>query len=59
VPLTGQYGVEGMALSLPAIIGRGGAEQILEIPMADDEVAAFQNSARTLKERLAELPPQA
>lgn len=59
VPLTGQYGVTGMALSLPAVLGRGGAEQILEIPMADDEIAAFQKSGATLKERLAELPPQA
>ena len=56
VPLTGQYGVDGMALSLPAIIGRGGVERILDIPMDDEEIAAFRRSAQTLKDRLAELP---
>ena len=58
IPLTGQFGVSGMALSLPAVLGRGGAEQILEIPMNDEEIAGFRNSADTLKEHLRELEDQ-
>jgi L-lactate dehydrogenase len=58
-PLTGQYGVDGMALSLPAVVGHDGVEKLLDIPLNDEEVAAFRLSAKTLKERLAEMPPQA
>jgi L-lactate dehydrogenase len=55
LPLTGQFGVAGMALSLPAVLGRSGAEQILEIPMDEEEIADFRKSAEKLKERLPEL----
>ena len=53
-PMQGQFGVEGMALSLPTVVGRNGAEEILDIPMDKDEVALFQKSAQLLKNRLAE-----
>jgi L-lactate dehydrogenase len=54
-PMTGQYGVEGIATSLPTIVGRHGAAEILDLPISDEERAAFQHSAQTLKERLAQL----
>jgi L-lactate dehydrogenase len=54
-PMTGQYGVEGIATSLPTIVGRHGAVEILDLPISDEERAAFQHSAQTLKERLAQL----
>lgn len=55
LPLTGQYGVEGMALSLPAVVGRAGAEDLLQIPMNDEEVEGFRRSAIKLKAHLREL----
>ena len=58
LPLTGQYGVEGMALSLPAVVGRAGAEELLEIPMTKEEIAGFRSSAEKLKEHLRELEAQ-
>jgi L-lactate dehydrogenase len=58
LPLTGQYGVEGMALSLPAVVGRAGAEELLEIPMNDEEIASFRKSADTLKAHYRELQEQ-
>jgi L-lactate dehydrogenase len=54
-PMTGQYGVEGIAISLPTIVGRGGAVEILDLPISAEERAAFQHSAQTLKDRLAQL----
>jgi L-lactate dehydrogenase len=54
-PMTGQYGVEGTAMSLPTIVGQHGAVEILDLPISDDERAAFQRSAQTLKDRLAQL----
>ena len=58
LPLTGQYGVAGMALSLPAVVGRAGAEELLEIPMNDEEIASFRKSADTLKAHYRELQEQ-
>ena len=54
-PLTGQYGVTDMAISLPTIIGRRGIEEVLNLPLSTRECASFQQSAQMLKARLAEL----
>jgi L-lactate dehydrogenase len=54
-PLTGQYGVTGIANSLPSIVGRNGIEGVLEVPMNEDERKKFQASSQILKERLAQV----
>jgi len=54
-PLAGQCGVSGISISMPTIVGRPGIEQVLDPPMSEAELSAFQASARTLKERLSEL----
>ncbi len=51
--MTGQYGVSGIAISLPTIVGRDGAEEVLNLPLSEQEVALFQRSANILKENLA------
>lgn len=53
--LEGQYGVEGIAASLPAVVGRAGAEEVLTLPIAADEVEAFRRSTALLRDRLAEV----
>jgi L-lactate dehydrogenase len=54
-PLRGQYGVTDIALSVPTIVGRRGIEEVLNLPMSEREFAAFQQSAQTLKDWLAEV----
>jgi L-lactate dehydrogenase len=54
-PLTGQYGVTDMAISVPTIVGRRGIEEVLNLPLSTRELAAFQGSAQTLKDGLTEL----
>lgn len=54
-PLSGEYGVSDISISMPAIVGRRGVEEVLILPLSEAELAAFQASARTLKERLAQL----
>jgi L-lactate dehydrogenase len=54
-PLQGQYGVTDIALSVPTIVGRRGIEEVLNLPMSEREFAAFQQSAQTLKDWLAEV----
>jgi L-lactate dehydrogenase len=57
-PLTGQYGVSGISISMPAIVGRRGVEEVLNLPLSDSELAAFQSSAKTLKDRLEDIGPK-
>jgi L-lactate dehydrogenase len=54
-PMVGQYGVEGIAISMPSIVGQRGIEEVLTLPISAEERTAFQRSAQTLKERLAQL----
>jgi L-lactate dehydrogenase len=51
-PMRGTFGVDGIALSLPTIVGHGGAENVLEIPMSADELAAFRRSGEILEAQL-------
>lgn len=51
--MTGQYGVTDIAISLPTIVGRDGAEEVLNLPLSEQEVVLFQRSAAILKENLA------
>ena len=55
VVLEGQYGQEGLALSVPSIVGRNGLEEVLEISMSQGESLALSASARQLKEAIAAL----
>lgn len=48
VPLTGEYGVDGPWLSLPARIGRGGVDGIIAPPLEPAEQRALETSAATL-----------
>jgi L-lactate dehydrogenase len=54
-PLSGQYGVSDIAISMPAIVGRRGVEEVLNLPLSESELTAFQSSAQTLKDRLGEV----
>jgi L-lactate dehydrogenase len=51
-PMNGTFGVQGIALSLPTIVGHGGAEEVLEISLSPEETAAFRNSGAILKAQL-------
>jgi len=54
-PLTGQYGVTNVALSLPSVVGRNGIVNILELPLSQEEIAAFRRSAEVIKSVIQEL----
>jgi malate dehydrogenase len=46
----GGYGVEDLYLGLPAKLGAGGVEEIASIDLTDDEKAALQRSANSVRE---------
>jgi len=45
----GQYGIEGVAMSLPAVIGRAGIERVLEPRLTDAELATLRESAEVVR----------
>ena len=42
--LDGEYGVDGLYVGVPAVIGAGGVERIVEIALDTDEQTAFEHS---------------
>ncbi len=42
--LSGQYGVDGLYVGVPAVIGAGGIERIVEVELQGEEDTGFRNS---------------
>jgi L-lactate dehydrogenase len=53
--LQGAYGIRGICLSVPSVIGRNGVEKHVEIKLWPKELMALQQSARALKETLGKV----
>ena len=52
--MNGEYGISGVALSMPAIVNRQGVETHVPLQLNEEEVAALKKSADTLKKILEE-----
>ncbi|MCR4674421.1 MAG: L-lactate dehydrogenase [Lachnospiraceae bacterium] len=52
--MTGQYGLDGVCLSMPAIVGANGVDTLLPIPLSEEEEKALKESADTLKQVIDE-----
>ena len=50
VPLTGQYGISGISVGVPAKIGVGGVKEVVELELSVDECEKLAKSAKKLKE---------
>ncbi|MCI5893409.1 MAG: L-lactate dehydrogenase [Clostridiales bacterium] len=53
--LHGEYGINDVVLSLPAIVGKNGVETKVPISLSESECKHLMKSAETLKEVIAEL----
>ncbi len=49
VLLNGEYGLSNLCLSIPAVVGNEGAEQVLEIAFDEEEMEKLRKSAGELK----------
>jgi len=55
IVLDGEYGVRGVAISVPVELGQGGALQIEEWALQESQLAALRRSADCVREALEEL----
>jgi malate dehydrogenase len=53
--LEGEYGISGICIGVPAILGKDGVEKIVEVKLTGPEKEWFDKGAATIKEALATL----
>ena len=49
VLLKGEYGYDGLYVGVPVVLGKGGAEKVIEMQLNDDEKAMLAKSAASVK----------
>lgn len=54
--IDGEYGIDDLYMNVPARLGKGGVEEIVEFDLAADELAALQESAASVRAGLAKMP---
>jgi malate dehydrogenase len=52
---TGQYGVDGVYLGVPAKLGKGGVTEIIELDLNDDEKGQLTEAAEAIRAKCEEL----
>jgi malate dehydrogenase len=52
---SGQYGIEGVYVGLPATLGRRGVEEIVELDLNEDELAQLRTAAEGIRAKCADL----
>ena len=53
--LSGEYGLDGIYMGVPCILGKSGLEKIIEVDVTADEQAALKKSADAVKATLGQL----
>jgi malate dehydrogenase len=53
--LTGEYGIDGVYLGVPARLGAGGVTEVVELPLSKPEVAALREAGEAVRAKCADL----
>ena len=53
--LTGEYGETGLFAGVPCLIGKNGVEQIIELPLTDEEKAKFHDCCEGIRKNMEHL----
>jgi malate dehydrogenase len=54
----GEYGIEGVFIGVPAVLGRGGVLEIVELNLSERERSALASAAAAIRRRLESAPPR-
>jgi malate dehydrogenase len=49
VYLKGEYGIDGVFVGVPVVLGKGGVKRIIEIKLTEDEMEELKKSAEHIK----------
>ena len=55
VLLTGEYGVDGLFIGVPVVLGKDGVEKVVEMDLTADEKDAFKNSVSAVQKTVDEV----
>lgn len=53
--ISGHYGIDGLCLGLPAVVGRAGVDSVLDIPLSFEELEQLRDSARKMRALIEEI----
>jgi len=53
--LTGEYGVDGLYVGVPVVIGKGGVERVMEIKLSAEERKLFDESVNHVRDLVKEI----
>jgi len=53
--LTGEYGVDGLFIGVPVILGKNGVEEVIEMDLTAEEKEAFKNSVAAVQKTVDEV----
>lgn len=51
----GQYGIDDVFLGVPARLGAGGVEEVVELPLAEEELAELHAAAEAVRVKVAQM----
>lgn len=54
-PLSGEYGIDGVLMCVPTVLGAEGMREIVELPLSSEELTQLQDSAVAIKDMLKDL----
>ena len=53
--LCGEYGESGLFVGVPCLIGKNGVEQVIELPLTDEEKAKFHACCEGVRQNMEHL----
>jgi len=53
--LEGEYRERNICMGVPCVIGAGGVERVIELPLNEEEMAQFNHSVRAIRQDLAKI----
>jgi malate dehydrogenase len=53
--VTGQYGIDGVYLGVPAKLDRTGVAEVVELPLTDEELADLREAAEAVRSKQADV----